>query len=563
VSLYGLSSLAEIDTALLQAIYPLLGHKMTKIGGRIMQTLLSAKGVNVDVTLADILDKSGAELYVFDDLERCAVELNGVLGYINQFIEHDDSKVVIIANDAEIFADDAGERKQYERTREKLIGKILEVRSAFGEAFSYFCSLIDTPRVKTLFVQSEKEIASIYVQSKLNNLRILQQTMWDFERFSRALTGSHWQNTEAINTLLRLFFVYSFELKAGQIKVEHIATRATGTIAALARYERKKSKAAGDALSQAEDKYPEIDLRDTILSNQLLVDILAKGIVEENAIRSSVDKSRFFVDPSVEPAWRTVWHWHERTDAQFEIALQKMEKQFADRQFVLPGEMIQVFGLQLFLSSIGVLNKTREQIVADAKQYMDDVFSAKPEQIQLKTDLSAWDRQTYDGLGVFDNETPELRQLFDNLVEHNKKAIENTYPAKAKELMREMETDPSLYARRLCLTNSEENIYYDIPILSYIDPGSFVQTVLRQPESHQRIIFTGFKGRYQNGALSDRLPREIDWLTTVKDKFVEAAKKMSPIGKYRLLQNVEYGIESAFPPKVDRSQKEAGQKTVE
>jgi hypothetical protein len=87
VSLYGLSSLSEIDNALLRAMYPLLGYKATKIGGRVTQA-------PVNLNLTDILDKSGAALYVFDDLERCVADLNSVLGYINQFVEHDDSKVV-------------------------------------------------------------------------------------------------------------------------------------------------------------------------------------------------------------------------------------------------------------------------------------------------------------------------------------------------------------------------------------------------------------------------------------------------------------------------------------
>jgi hypothetical protein len=205
VSLYGLSSLSEIDNALLRAMYPLLGYKATKIGGRVTQALLAAKVVNLNLNLnlTDILDKSGAALYVFDDLERCVADLNSVLGYINQFVEHHDRKVIIIANDAEIFSgsDKEAERKRYEHTREKLIGKILEVQPAFGEAFSYFSSLVDTDRVKALFLQNEKEIEAIYTQSKLNNLRILQQTMWDFERFSGALAEKHWKNAEALKTL--------------------------------------------------------------------------------------------------------------------------------------------------------------------------------------------------------------------------------------------------------------------------------------------------------------------------------------------------------------------------
>jgi hypothetical protein len=39
--------------------------------------------------------------FIFDDLERCSVPICDVLGYINNFIEHNNCKVLIVANEAE------------------------------------------------------------------------------------------------------------------------------------------------------------------------------------------------------------------------------------------------------------------------------------------------------------------------------------------------------------------------------------------------------------------------------------------------------------------------------
>ncbi|HDR8221470.1 TPA: hypothetical protein QC102_006086, partial [Bacillus cereus] len=38
----------------------------------------------------------------FDDLERCKIEITEILGYINNFVEHDDFKTIIIGNEKEI-----------------------------------------------------------------------------------------------------------------------------------------------------------------------------------------------------------------------------------------------------------------------------------------------------------------------------------------------------------------------------------------------------------------------------------------------------------------------------
>lgn len=40
--------------------------------------------------------------FVFDDLERCKVSIDDVLGYINQFVEQNNAKVIIIANENEM-----------------------------------------------------------------------------------------------------------------------------------------------------------------------------------------------------------------------------------------------------------------------------------------------------------------------------------------------------------------------------------------------------------------------------------------------------------------------------
>lgn len=42
---------------------------------------------------------------IFDDLERCSCDVNDILGYINNFVEHSNVKVIIVANENEIGKD--------------------------------------------------------------------------------------------------------------------------------------------------------------------------------------------------------------------------------------------------------------------------------------------------------------------------------------------------------------------------------------------------------------------------------------------------------------------------
>lgn len=106
VSLYGLSSLEEIDEALVEAIYPALGWKATKVAARVGKSLLKRVGVDVDVKITDLINRFDPNVFIFDDLERYEAPINKALGYINQFVEHDGCKVILVANENEISGED-------------------------------------------------------------------------------------------------------------------------------------------------------------------------------------------------------------------------------------------------------------------------------------------------------------------------------------------------------------------------------------------------------------------------------------------------------------------------
>ena len=41
-------------------------------------------------------------ILIFDDLERCSINIINLLGYINFFVEHQSYKVILIANEKEL-----------------------------------------------------------------------------------------------------------------------------------------------------------------------------------------------------------------------------------------------------------------------------------------------------------------------------------------------------------------------------------------------------------------------------------------------------------------------------
>ncbi len=388
------------------------------------------------------------------------------------------------------------------------------------------------------------EITSLYHQSELNNLRILQQTMWDFERVFRVLAEKHRKCDHGLIVLLRLFFVFSFELKAGRIVAEDLRLRANKIVAGMM---AQRDKGPLTPLLQASSRYPEIRLEDTILSDDLLNDILARGVVEETAIQSSLDQSGYFGEKENEPAWRILWHAFERADDDVAVAFNEVERQFAAREFKISGEMLHVFGLRLWAARIGALNKSASDVVAECRSYIDDLYAQGALEPSPRDDLSEIRFGGYGGLGMHEHKSAEFRELFQYLRHRQQIADEDRYPAQGAVLVVEMVNDADLFFRRVCATNSPDNIYARVPILSAIDPNQFVSSLLNLHPANQRTVFLALKSRYEHGQLAGDLKDEVAWLKRVCENLMEAAKTMAPFPKERLLSIVRYTLEPILP----------------
>ncbi len=117
LSLYGIKSTDEISQMLcIQAIKDKTPEMAKTVldskGGQITMKMLSAVfrgGMNIvgagDTGIKGILQllpDYNNNVIIFDDLERCCCPINEVLGYINNFVEHSDASVILVANEEEI-----------------------------------------------------------------------------------------------------------------------------------------------------------------------------------------------------------------------------------------------------------------------------------------------------------------------------------------------------------------------------------------------------------------------------------------------------------------------------
>ena len=115
VSLYGISDIAEINKNIyLELRAKMLSKKSEKIssGKLIAKTIVkgvtSFFGVDLSVSEKDLnnlyssVDLTG-KLIVLEDVERSSIDIKERLGYVNSLVEQDGVKVLLVANEQEIY----------------------------------------------------------------------------------------------------------------------------------------------------------------------------------------------------------------------------------------------------------------------------------------------------------------------------------------------------------------------------------------------------------------------------------------------------------------------------
>ncbi len=195
----------------------------------------------------------------FDDLERANVDVIDILGYINNFVEHDHIKTIIICNEKELSAklksnnlemktfiatyllEKEGslfkadkpmvekineeieyvfdKANDYERIKEKLIGETFE----YAPKFNYIINGLllryeNNPELIRFLREHTGLITNTFVKSGTRNLRILKHALNDFKKVFEVVNKSYPNtNLRVLQTMLIFTIAISFEIKAGKI----------------------------------------------------------------------------------------------------------------------------------------------------------------------------------------------------------------------------------------------------------------------------------------------------------------------------------------------------------
>lgn len=529
VSLNGVSSIAEIENEFFRQLHPIRSSKGAKIAGRLIKGLLKTtirfdldenddgktdNAITVSLPNEDLLNSlnlTDDTILIFDDIERCSIPICNVLGYINQFVEHEGLKVILIANEKEIDTNN----EEYKKIKEKLIGKTFEVKPNIKPALEHFISLLSENK-QEIFTDNLAVITDVFKSSEYNNLRILKYASLDFERILSKLTTDILDKKQLISGFLALYLALSFEIKRGKIVVSDIISTMKITVSKHVNNEEKIYPYDEHVIS----KYTSINFYDLELSRNIWDDIFTRGVVPIDELNECLKNSQYFLadKEANQPNWIHLWYARQKSDEEFEEILRDVERQWEAFEYDDVGVVRHIAGIFFWLSSINLYPKSNEEILTHAKLFIDklkdnEFFCRKSSQ------YAAYD-ESYVGLGFHGKDATEFSQLSSYIKQKNEEAIRESYPEEATKLAELMKTNSLEFCQNLVAHYGYDSAvvcrFYKIPILSFMSDETFVNTFISLDQNDKRRIADIFSNRYDYYA-SDLID-ELDWLKNVTER---------------------------------------------
>ncbi len=220
LSLIGISNLDEVKNAILaeynsKGLLKKVQNTKFSLNFSFLNISLSVKDV-VDLVISEIHKKTNVT-YIFDDLERCKIELEKILGYITGVLSNKGSRVILLANEEKIDlkALELNENNSiYRNIKEKLVGTTYNLQPDFTNVLNtIFDQCFDDDKAVCLIKEIRESYKVVFIDFMTSldnqNFRIIKASFNNLKVFISFYEEFISKNL-TMEDVLKLYKVYLF-----------------------------------------------------------------------------------------------------------------------------------------------------------------------------------------------------------------------------------------------------------------------------------------------------------------------------------------------------------------
>lgn len=551
ISVNGLSSVSSVVRKIKTVLYPMLYSKGAKVAKKVaftalqiltkskvdldndgtgedLNNLLDAEGI-IELFKSDSDSIKGNRILVIDDVERCKIPLDELFGFVNGIVEHSNSKVILICDEAKLSEVVEKEKLsvQYKNFKEKLVGQTFTLAVDYAGIAGNF---IDKKNCAVI-TDNRDLIIELFIASKCGNLRLMRHCLIDVERFFKQIPNNvaNNQNYKAfVTNVVAYLVITSLEYRYGNENIKHYQSFSIDDkVKAYAHEFNIKYNAVLEQHQLYNSLY-------TIpISN--LIEFIQNGYLKSlNSLllECRMLKSRNLTD------WEKLWRCNKLENDEFIRILSQEKKRFFGKELGYVFEVVHLAGILLSLEKRNLVNLSRNYVVVVAKANIRKIFVNYPDDV-ARTMLNS---QGYEFLEYATAEMHEILSYANKLYDIKVRQTEQTY---IKGVWNKLVAG---------ITCSELNRLFDeitpIKRCSYSREGIFkqesskvmIERIVKLPNASKIEFILFLINRYYlegsgiNGRISDEMKTDKNSLIKISTGLKSSARRLKLIDKAMLLE---------------------------
>lgn len=540
LSTFGIPDIQCLETSLFYASATKLTktlHKSVGLAGSIFSgalTLGSSSIFGGTVNLNKVVNAATSQLeqsaknmdgslLILDDLERCQISMAELLGVVNRFVEHGDTRVVLLANTEGL------EDENFSLFREKVVGHSFLLASDPEGALASFVAGIADISVQSVVQKYVAQIRGLYDRSQYHNLRALRQYVWHLASVIERMDQDYRDNKKLMENLVTQSYIFFVEFKLN-LASDDTPLQPNDL---WGEYDTKQSDVRHVyefTLDDNEDpspkrkvltKYDQLNGISTVITVQQWISILSSGVVDGDWLNDEISKSDVVAGVA---SWRRIWHFHDwdfsdGLDADFWDDVKDVKSKLETGVYLDPRELLHVAGITLMLADFDLLGQTASETIDQLRKYIDDRFvpSLTYERYSL---LREGFNTGHEGLGYMGSNDPDFLTVRDYLIDHMHRWYADWLSCDAGVQL--LSFLPDQYIRFLgnltVIDHSPEQRYLHVPILATINVSDFVDTWFDLPRHEERLLGGNLEDRYRRDP--ELLDKEGAWWRKVQQELL-------------------------------------------
>lgn len=548
VSLYGLKDTTQITTEIDRKLHPILYSKgvstikkLLKFAGKIvLRTDIDVNNdtkedVQINATLDSLSlltskgDKDsniGSKLIIFDDLERCTIDMKNLLGYINSFVEHGACHVVIIGDETKV-----KDTKILQEFKEKTIGREFEIVTDEENALDCF---IEEMKLTEWIEKNREFILDCFKSTKCNNLRLLRQSLYDFNVLYNELDSELINKGETLlKSLLGTYIVIYSEYRGQNYQV--LKEWNPHSISHILGDKDDKKKNIVNKYNPIECKY-DINIFNNDNIKQIINEI-ETGCSLKNYVEDLLKQMEISL-------YEKLTSFSRLSNAEFKEAYKDLKEKVKNEEIPNMYQMGEITGLLIRIKQNGIDNNIPKYLLKSIKTYIKEQYDS----IDNKEDLYKTRTSFYYGLNSWNRRTDSIEEKND-IVDFLEKQF-NDRDSKLKNEMEEallnLNNDNVKSLINLSTKSTPDNAttYQLTSVFKNIDAKTITKKILDLNNGSLIELCLFFDYHYMFNSytknIANRWEGDLTTLKGLKENLEAALEKRKLIDRYALQELIKY-----------------------